>query len=95
LDTNTLFIILDKKNVYNISVLLAKEMQMIKLRDVLIFLAGVTFFHTINHVMLPYFVTLPWDLNFMTLTLTGNYWIIAGSALVTILLLWWASRLPR
>lgn len=66
---------------------------MITLRDVLIFVAGCTFFHTLEHIMLPYFVDLPWDLKFMTLTQVGNYWIIAGSALVTILLLWWASRL--
>ncbi|VVC75425.1 hypothetical protein AQUSIP_07150 [Aquicella siphonis] len=68
---------------------------MIRLRDFLIFLAGAAFFHTISHAMLPYFVALPWPLGFMTLTQYGNYWIIAGSALMTVLLLWWASRLPR
>lgn len=68
---------------------------MIKLRDFIIFLAGAFFLHTISHAMLPYMVTMPWDLGFMTLTQTSNYWIIAISALLTILLLWWASKLPR
>ncbi len=68
---------------------------MFKLRDVIIFLAGVEFFHTLSHIILPYFVTLPMQLNFMTLTPYLNLIIIIINAIITILLLWWASRLSR
>ncbi len=66
---------------------------MLKLRDVLIFLAGAEFFHTLSHIILPYFVTLPLQLSFMTLTPNLNLFIIVINAIITILLLWWASRI--
>lgn len=66
---------------------------MLKLRDVLIFLAGAEFFHTLSHIILPYFVTLPIDIKFMMFTPALNVWAIILNALITIGLLWWASRL--
>lgn len=68
---------------------------MCSLRDVLIFLAGAAFFHTISHMMLPMFVKLPMSFGVMILSTMGNIWIIVGSALLTIVLLWWACRLGR
>lgn len=66
---------------------------MLKLRDVVIFFAGAVFFHTLSHIMLPYFVRLPMDMGFMMFTPTLNIWAIVTSAILTIILLWWASRL--
>lgn len=65
----------------------------IKLRDFIIFIAGAEFFHTLSHIILPFFISLPLDLNFMILTKQLNFWVIIINALITILLLWWASRL--
>lgn len=66
---------------------------MLKLRDVVIFLAGAEFFHTISHIILPYFITLPLNINFMMFTSSLNMWAITINALITIALLWWASRI--
>lgn len=66
---------------------------MFKLRDLVIFLAGAEFFHAISHVILPYFVTLPLNIKFMVLTSSLNIWIIIINVVITIVLLWWASRL--
>lgn len=63
------------------------------LRDVLIFLAGAEFFHTISHIVMPYFVSLPMDMKFMVMTATMNNYAIVINAVITILLLWWARRL--
>lgn len=66
---------------------------MFKLRDVVIFAAGAEFFHTLSHIILPYFITLPIDMKFIEFTPTINVWAIAINAVITIALLWWASRL--
>ena len=66
---------------------------MLKLRDVVIFLAGAEFFHTLSHIILPYFITLPLNMNFMMFTPSLNTWAIAINAIITIALLWWASRI--
>lgn len=66
---------------------------MFKLRDVVIFFAGAEFFHTISHIILPYFISLPIDMKFMVLTSTINIWAVLINAAITIALLWWASRL--
>lgn len=66
---------------------------MLKLRDVLIFLAGAEFFHTLSHIILPFFITLPIDLRFMVFTPSWNIWAIIINAAITVLLLWWASRI--
>lgn len=68
---------------------------MISLRDVLIFLAGAAFLHTISHILFAKIVPLPFDLKFMVLSSNMNMWIIVLSAVVTILLLWWAARLSK
>lgn len=68
---------------------------MIKARDVVVFLAGAEFFHTLSHIILPYFVHLPLELSFMVLTPKLNLFIIIINAIITVLLLWWASRLNR
>ncbi len=66
---------------------------MLKLRDVVIFLAGAEFFHTLSHIILPYFITLPLNMNFMMFTSSLNTWAIVINAIITIALLWWASRI--
>lgn len=66
---------------------------MLKLRDVVIFLAGAEFLHTLSHILLPYFVTLPLDMRLIVFTQTWNVWTIVINAVITIILLWWASRL--
>lgn len=63
------------------------------LRDVILFLAGAEFFHTIFHFILPYIVELPLQLNFVELTPNLNYAMILVNALITALLLFWAYRL--
>jgi hypothetical protein len=63
------------------------------LRDVVIFLAGAEFFHTISHIVMPYFISLPIDMKFMVMTSTMNNYAIGVNAVITILLLWWAWRL--
>lgn len=74
---------------------------MCSLRDVVIFLAGAAFFHTLSHVMLPMFVQfpmvvhLPMVVGMITLSSMANIGIIVGSALLTVALLWWACRLGR
>jgi hypothetical protein len=65
------------------------------LRDIVIFLAGVAFLHTISHFMLPYYVSLPLQTNMMTLTATGNIWVIVISAIVTVLLLLLAKWMKK
>lgn len=68
---------------------------MIKLRDVIVFLAGAEFFHTISHIILPYFITLPIHTSVIEVTHTVNYVAIFINAIITLLLLWWATKLPR
>lgn len=68
---------------------------MFSLRDFVIFLAGAEFFHTLSHLLLPYFISLPLDIKFIVLTTTMNIWVVAINALITIALLWWAKRLSK
>ncbi|QMT61649.1 MULTISPECIES: hypothetical protein [unclassified Legionella] len=68
---------------------------MCNLRDVVIFLAGAAFLHTISHIVLPYFITMPLDMGFMVLTTQFNFWVIGISAIITIALLWWACKLNK
>lgn len=63
------------------------------LKNVLIFLAGAEFCHTFVHVMLAYVNQFPLDMKFIVLTSTLNVWGIIINGLITIVLLWWASRL--
>jgi len=66
---------------------------MFKLRDVVIFFAGAAFFHTLSHIILPYFISMPLDIGIMVLTPTLNLWIIVINAFITLALLWWAYKL--
>lgn len=68
---------------------------MCKLRDLVLFLAGAEFFHTLSHIILPYFVTLPVHLRFMELTHMTNLWAVGINAVITIALLYWACKLGR
>lgn len=63
------------------------------LRDIVIFIAGAEFFHTLSHIILPYFITLPLDIKFFTFTSTINLLAVMVNAIITLLLLWWAYRL--
>jgi hypothetical protein len=65
------------------------------LRDIVIFFAGAAFFHTISHIICPYFIALPFDAGFMQLTHKSNLVIIIISAIMTIALLWWAKKLKK
>lgn len=65
------------------------------LRDVVIFFAGAEAFHTLSHLLLAYVFKFPLDLNFIVLTATMNLWAIVFNGLITLALLWWASRLPK
>lgn len=68
---------------------------MCKLKDVLLFVAGAEFFHTLSHIILPYFIPLPLSMRFMVLTPNLNYWAIGINAVITIVLLVWASKIKR
>lgn len=66
------------------------------LRDIVIFLAGAAAFHTISHIALPYMVNLPLHSNWgIIITATMNNWTIVISGLITLALLWLASRLNK
>lgn len=64
-------------------------------RDIIVFFAGAQAFHTLSHILLGLFVTLPMQLSFMTLTPLLNFWAILINAGVTAVLLWWASTLKK
>lgn len=66
-----------------------------RLRDVVIFLAGAEFFHTLIHIMLPFILNFPVQGRLMEITSGVNNWAIVINVLLTILLLWWARRLSR
>lgn len=68
---------------------------MCTLRDIVIFIAGAEFFHTLSHIILPFFISLPLNLGFIQFTATVNYWAIAINAVITIGLLWWACKLKK
>ena len=68
------------------------------LRDTVIFLAGVSAFHTLSHVWLGMSDLLPMSVPLLpsfTITQSVNGGIIVGSALVTAGLLYWAHRLKK
>lgn len=67
----------------------------LRLRDVVIFLAGAEFFHTLVHILLPYTMQFPIVTHFSTVSLGMNRWAIVVNGLITILLLWWAKRLSK
>lgn len=68
---------------------------MISFRDLIIFLAGVEFWHTLTHFFFAIFVPLPLSLKVVTLTPTLNLWGIIINGVITILLLYWVKRLSK
>jgi hypothetical protein len=66
-----------------------------KFRDVLVFLAGAEFFHTLAHIMMPYFVNFPMDMDVVVMTSTMNNYAIVINAAITVFLLWWAGRVRK
>lgn len=74
---------------------------MLKSRDVVMFIAGAFFLHTVSHIIFPYIVTLPIDFNLAVLTPDFqiawtpmlNMVVVIVSAIITIALVWWGSRL--
>lgn len=65
---------------------------MFSYKNVLIFFAGAECFHTLTHILLPFIVELPFETKFINLTFALNMWAIILNAIITILLLWWASK---
>lgn len=61
-------------------------------REHIIFWAGAFGFHTLSHVMIQFSSALPIQFWGITLTYNLNMFAIIGSTLITIALLWWASR---
>jgi hypothetical protein len=61
-------------------------------KDFIIFFAGAQAFHTFGHIMISIFCTLPMQC-FITMTSQLNMWLMIINALVTLILLWWASQL--
>ncbi|STY78961.1 Uncharacterised protein [Legionella wadsworthii] len=57
---------------------------MFLLRDLLIFIAGAEFFHTLVHIYLHYFSSFPINLKYIVLTDTANDWAILVNAIITI-----------
>lgn len=68
---------------------------MFSFRDIIIFIAGAMFLHTLSHIFFPFFINLPLDLKFMVFTSPMNNWTIIISAIITVALLWWANRLSK
>lgn len=65
---------------------------MFSLKNVLIFCAGASFFHTLSHILLPFIVNLPFDAKVIQITPNLNMWIIIINTIVTLALLWWAAK---
>lgn len=65
---------------------------MFTLKHVLIFFAGAEFFHTLSHILLPFFVELPLETKVIHLTFSLNMWAIVINAIITLALLWWAKN---
>jgi hypothetical protein len=61
-------------------------------RDILIFLAGAELFHTLSHIILPYFVQLPLMTSVMEVTVSVNRWAVVINAVLTVVLLMAAKR---
>jgi hypothetical protein len=82
----------------NVKVLKDKGQESHLLRDTVIFLAGVSAFHTLSHVWLGMSDLLPMSVPLMpsfTITQSVNGVIILASALITVGLLYWAHRLKK
>jgi hypothetical protein len=64
-------------------------------RDVIVFLAGGEFFHTLSHIFIKYYITLPMPTKLMEITNSLNNAAIIINAIITIALVFWAMRLSK
>ena len=67
----------------------------IKLRDVVIFLAGAEFFHMLSHIVLTSLISFPWQTKVMIVSKSLNSWAILVNGAVTIALLVYAAKLKK
>lgn len=67
----------------------------IKLRDVVIFLAGAEFFHMLSHIVLTSLISFPWQTKVMIISKSLNNWAILINGAITIALLVYASKLKK
>lgn len=65
------------------------------LRDVVIFFAGAEAFHTLSHLLIPYFFTLPLVVGSITLTSSLNNWAALINGIVTLALILIAAKMKR
>jgi hypothetical protein len=68
---------------------------MCTLREAIIFVAGAEFFHTLSHVFINFYVTLPIMTKFFELTTSMNHMAILVNGVITVLLIIWAMKLPK
>lgn len=61
-------------------------------KDVLIFFAGALACHTLSHLTIQFTQLLPIQLLGFTLTYNFNIIVIIVSLILTLALIWWASR---
>lgn len=66
---------------------------MIKSRDIVVFLAGAEFFHTLSHLVLQFSVNFPWQTKYMLVTGALNNWAITINAVITVVLLICAAKM--
>jgi hypothetical protein len=71
------------------------KLRSFNLRDIVIFLAGAEFFHTLSHIVLAYLVSFPWQTKYVIVTKSLNNNAVIFNGLVTIALLWWAVSLRK
>ena len=64
-------------------------------REWIIFFAGVQTFHTLSHLLISLNGILPINFFGITITQTFNTWAIIINAVITLWLLWWASKTSR
>ncbi len=62
-------------------------------KEIIIFLAGAEASHTISHIFINYLGILPLHFLWINWTQQLNVFAIIANAVITALLLWWASRL--
>jgi hypothetical protein len=68
---------------------------MLQLRDICFFVAGAAFFHMISHILLPFYISLPYEFGCITITYGLNNTIIVLSAIVTAVLLYAGVKLKK
>jgi hypothetical protein len=61
-------------------------------REIIIFLAGASAFHTLSHIILPFTKILPITVWGITVTPNLNYFVIGLNVLITLGLIIWANR---